>query len=380
VRTCVLALGRAQRDHGCAVAARCVDGPPPCDDGEEAGQPFPVVASPAVVRAPLYLSPAAERWAESRAAGEFDVLHQHGIWTAMSRVTTRWRQAHGRPTVIAPHGSLEAVPLTYSRWKKRLAMLWYERENLARASCLHATAEEEVDGFRNFGLRCPVAVIPNGVDDAATVARGDADRFRRTHRIPRGARLLLYLSRIHPKKGLSDLVDGMALLGDRVGPWHLVIAGPEEDGAYVAAVRALVERRGLAARVHWLGPLYDDAKHDALAAAELFVLPTLSDNYAIVIAEALNAGVPVLTTQGALPWHVLEARGCGWWVPVGAASMAEALTRATALSGAALAAIGQRGVAVARAQCRWSDAAARTLELYHWLLGEAARPDFVVVK
>ena len=133
-------------------------------------------------------------------------------------------------------------------------------------------------------------------------------------------------------------------------------------------------------RVHWLGPLYDDAKHDALAAAELFVLPTLSDNYAIVIAEALNAGVPVLTTQGALPWHVLESRGCGWWVPVGAASMGEALTRATALSGAALAAIGQRGVAVARAQCRWSDAAARTLELYHWLLGEAARPDFVVVK
>jgi glycosyltransferase involved in cell wall biosynthesis len=360
--------------------AHCIDAPSPRGDGAEEECPFPVHASPAVLPTPFYLSPAAERWAASRVAAEFDVLHQHGIWTAMSRVVTRWRRAHGRPTVVAPHGSLEAVALTYSPWKKRLALLWYERENLARASCLHATAEAEVQGFRDFGLRNPVAVIPNGVDtDLAPAGGGDADRFRRAHRMPPDSRLLLYMSRIHPKKGLGHLVEAMALLGEGLGPWHLVVAGPEEDVAYAAAVRALVGRHGLASRVHWVGPLYDAAKHDALAAAELFVLPTLSENHALVIAEALNAGVPVLTTQGALPWQVLETRDCGWWVPVGAASIATALTRALALPGATLAAMGQRGAAVARSQDRWSDTAARTIELYRWLLGESARPDFVVV-
>lgn len=380
VPTCVLALGRAQQERGCRVLAHCVDAPPWRGGRPPAEPPFPVLASPALHRAPLYLSPAAERWARSRAAGEFDVLHQHGIWTAMSRVTRRWRQAHGRPTVIAPHGSLEPVALTYSRWKKRLALLWYERENLESASCLHATAEGEVEGFRAFGLRTPVAVMPNGVTlDASCAAGGNGDRFRAEHRLPRAARLLLYLSRVHPKKGLRDLVHAMSQVGEDMGGWHLVVAGPEEDGAYAAAVRASVARLGLSARVHWVGALYDDAKRDAFAAAELFVLPTLSENFAIVVAEALSAGVPALTTHGALPWRLLETEGCGWWVPVGPASIAQALARGMALPSAALAAMGQRGVAVARATCRWSDTAARTVELYRWLLGQAPRPDFVVV-
>jgi glycosyltransferase involved in cell wall biosynthesis len=127
-----------------------------------------------------------------------------------------------------------------------------------------------------------------------------------------------------------------------------------------------------------VGPLHDAAKRDALAAAELFVLPTLGENYALVVAEALSAGVPVLTTRAARPWQVLEARGCGWWVAPGVEGLTEALAHATALPAATLAAMGERGIAVAREQCQWSDAAARSLAIYRWLLDTGERPAYVV--
>lgn len=324
-------------------------------------------------------SRAGERWIESPAAASCSVLHQHGIWPAYSRLTRRWRAAHGRATIVAPQGALEPVSLEGSRWKKALALTVYERRNLHDATCLQATAEQEIAGFRDFGLKNPVAIIPNGVSDQWIGSTGDGGRFRVAHGLPPGVPMLLYMSRIHPKKNLLGLVDAIARLRGEATEWHLIVGGPVEERAYHARVLEAIDLNGLGARVHWVGELQGQDKRDAFAAAQLFVLPTLSDNFAIVVAEALGAGVPVITTQGALPWSLLETHGCGWWVPLTTSHLVDALQQAAHMSPAQRADMGRRGRTLVEQQFRWADIARRTTQLYRWLLGQAAQPDFVVL-
>jgi glycosyltransferase involved in cell wall biosynthesis len=372
-------LACAQGELGCRVAIHTTSGwmDDPVADAAVPVRPrvrvFPV-AGPAS----LGFSPAAERWARSPEAGGFAVLHQHGIWPAFSRVTLRWRERLRRPTVVATHGSLDPEALGFSRWKKALAMRAYERRNLAGASCLHATAIGELDQLRNAGFRNPVAVLRNGVPDAWLSSEGDAARFRSEHGLPADARLLLYISRIHPHKGLMTLVDAFARSRRPLDGWDLVVAGPSYDAAYLDAVEKRIAGQGLSARIHIVGELRGAARRDAFAAAELMVLPSLSENFSLVVAEALGAGVPVIATRGAIAWEVLRTERIGWWVNPDLASLECALLAATSLSPAGLAEMGGRGRALIHRDYRWGPIARQTLELYSWLAGDSARPDFVV--
>lgn len=372
-------LAVAQRGAGRRVAigttTTWVDDP--VSDQVVGGRPdvlvFPVAGPPSV-----RLSPGAERWATSRDAASFSIIHQHGIWPAFSRVTLRWRERHGGPVVLSPHGMLEPAALSYSRCKKAIAGMAYERRNLAQASCLHATAEAELQSIRDFGLRNPVAVIPIGVPDAWVASEGDGPRFRASYGVPPGPPLLLYLSRIHRKKGLLDLVQAIGRAGRRLEGWSLVVAGPVDDGAYFAAVQEAIAEHGLSSRVNVVGELRGQERRDVFAAAELMVLPTLSENFGLVVAEALGAGVPVITTRGAMAWKALGEERCGWWIPPGVQSLEEALVAATRLDDAERAEMGECGRALVRREYQMAPVAAKTLALYAWLLGDAERPDFVV--
>lgn len=339
-----------------------------------------VIVSPVVGPRALGFSPVAERWARSEESAAFDVLHQHGVWPAFSRMTSAWRTHHKRATVIAPHGLLGHNALRYSRWKKRLALATWTGTNLAEASCLQVSSEREVSAFRDLGLRNPIAVIANGVPDRWLRSTGDGMRFRALHNIPSDARVVLFLSRIHPSKGLLMMIEAMGRERDAMREWHAVIAGPVERPEYLDAVRRRVTELGLEGRMHTTGTLLDQAKRDAFAAAELFALPTISDNFAIVIAEAAGAGVPVITTREALPWHVLEAERSGWWVPADVDGIAGAFREAASLPRAELREKGRRGKALIERSYLWDHAARRSIRLYRWLTGDAARPDFVVVR
>ena len=158
----------------------------------------------------LAYTPSMERGHAQRSGCEFSIVHQHGIWTAMSRAMVNWRRAHNRPTVVAAHGALDAFALKGSLWKKKLALAVYERTNLSRATCLHALSETEWRNYRDFGLRNPVAVIPNGISESWIEARATPGAFRRTLGFPPETKFLLYLSRITPKKGLPMLLEALA--------------------------------------------------------------------------------------------------------------------------------------------------------------------------
>lgn len=333
-------------------------------------QTFPIVGP-----SRLAYSPQMEQRVLARSA-EFDIVHTHGVWTYTSRIVNRWRVRQGGPTIVAPHGSLDAWALRRSRWKKRLALWLYERENLYSASCLHALSQREADGFRVYGLRNPIAVIPNAISENWLASTGDAIRFRNKFGLAPETRVMFFLSRITPKKGLPMFLQAMASLQQHLGNWKLVIAGVNEFG-HQAEVEALVGQLGLQPCVRFIGPLYGQDKRDAFATAELFVLPSHSEGAPVVILEALGAGVSVLTTK-ASPWEELITHQCGWWTEISQDAIADALRDALQQSPATLRAMGERGRALIRARYTWTSIAQMTIELYAWLLGRANRPDFVV--
>lgn len=325
----------------------------------------------------LSFSPAMERKIVEEGA-TIDIVHQHGIWTAVSRCTNKWRGHTAGPTIVAPHGSLDEWALRRSRWKKKMALTFYEQVNLSNASCLHALSLREAEGFRSFGLTAPIAVIPNGISDNWLHGQGDKTRFHRKFHLPNDVRPMLFLGRITPKKGLPMLVQAMRKLRTELGNWRLIIAGVDEF-AHQRELNVIINELDIQQFVQFVGPLYGQDKIDAFAAAELFILPSHSEGAPMVILEALGAGVPVLTTK-ASPWEELITYNCGWWIDISAEAIAEALKDALKRSQIELRKMGQRGKKLVGGKYTWSQIGEQTLILYDWILHGGVQPKFVITE
>ncbi len=298
-----------------------------------------------------------------RAAKNVDVIHNHSLWS-MVNVAAGWLvPGHRAKLVTSPRGTLSAWSLARSRHVKRV--LWpLQRRALMRADLLHATCDMELDEIRALGLCVPVAVIPNGVDVPAQ-AQLPATTTVRT---------VLFLSRIHPKKGVATLLHAWRRLQDEYPDWQLVIAGRGE-AAHVQAVRQLASRLELQ-RVHFPGPLYGEDKLRAYAQAQLFVLPTESENFGLVVAEALAHGCPAIVTQGA-PWQGLQTERCGWWIANDTALLAHTMNDAMHLPRTVLAAMGARGREWVMRDFSWKAIGQQMDASYRWLLGDADQPSCV---
>jgi glycosyltransferase involved in cell wall biosynthesis len=308
-------------------------------------------------------------------AGKISVVHQHALWTGLSRVTSLLRERHGVPSVVTAHGALERWALLKSRWKKKIALALYEKNNLHYSSCLHACSDQEKEGFREYGLTNPIAVIPNGISNDWLQSTGDKVAFRTAFNIDPDKRILLYLSRIAPIKGIPLLIEALAIIRDKLSDWILILAGADESG-HLREIQTLVVTYQLEKHVIFTGLLKDQLKRDAYAAAELFVLPTKREAAPVVVLEALGAGVPVITTKGA-PWENLISHQCGWWADVDCSAIAEALESAMSCAPDELQRMGRRGKELVADKYMWENSARMTIELYGWLTGNRERPDFV---
>ncbi|QJE94293.1 glycosyltransferase [Luteolibacter luteus] len=302
-------------------------------------------------------------------AAAAEMIHDHGLWLPSNYKVAQLASAMKTPRVVSPRGMLEPWALEHRKWKKRLAWWLYQKRCLKSAAALHATSDAEAEQFRRLGLKMPVIVLPNGVDLPEIpdeVAEAAPHSSRRT---------ALFLSRIHPKKGLPLLLDAWA----RVKPqdWDLHIVGPDEGG-HLADLQKQAKQLGLGSDlVRFSGPLDGAEKAAAFREASLFVLPTYSENFGIAAAEALAHGLPVITTHGA-PWQVLETERCGWWVPVEGDAIAKALLDASARPEAELREMGRRGKEMVAARYSWDGIAREMLACYQWLLGRGSKPRCVV--
>jgi glycosyltransferase involved in cell wall biosynthesis len=291
------------------------------------------------------------------------VLHAHGLWTASTHWAVSWARRTGTPLLIQPHGMLHPWALQHKLYKKKLAMALFQARDLQAADVLVATSLAEYEYIRSNGLKQPVALIPNGIELPSAAAR------QRSAAEPRHTRTALFLSRIHPVKGLVNLVRAWAQV--RPCGWRLVVAGPNEDG-HLADVMKIVREERLGECLHFVGEVDASGKTVLFNEADLFILPTFSENFGVVVAEALSYGVPVITTQGA-PWSDLLTHGCGWWVAVGVDPLASALRSATSSPAQVLTAMGRRGRDYVT-RYEWNSIASELAGVYRWMLGTGAQP------
>ena len=292
------------------------------------------------------------------------ILHDNGIWRPINQAASRVAGKLKIPFIISTRGMLTPWALRQKTLKKRLAWWLYQRHNLEMATSLHATSAQEANELRALGLRGPIAVIPNGVEIPPWQERPPRDGSTRT---------ALFLSRIHKKKGLLNLVRAWA----RVRPegWRLVIAGPDEDG-HRAEVESAIASANLNGVISFTGAVTGESKWALYKSTDLFVLPSFSENFGLVVGEALACGLPVITTI-ATPWAELSANGCGWWIDTTVDALTETLRAAVSLTDHERHEMGRRGRTLVEKRYQWHTVAQDMLSVYEWLLGNGTRPGCV---
>jgi len=300
-------------------------------------------------------SPDMKRWLREQAKnGKTALFHNHSLWMMPNVYPGQVARRYNIPLVLSPHGTLSEWAMQSGSPLKRVLWPFLQRPALSAVTCFHATAQSEYEDIRCMGFRQPVAIIPNGVDIPDLLPKNQGD-----------FRTLLFLGRIHPIKGLDMLLPVWAAVQDRFPEWKLRIVGPD-NGGYLSQMRRLAAELGLE-RVEFAGPLFGAEKLRAYQEADLFVLPTYSENFGIAVAEALAAGTPAIVTKGA-PWEGLESHGCGWWIDIGVEALVACLEDALSRSTDELNEMGLRGRTWMEAEYSWNEIGRKMLATYNWLL------------
>ena len=302
-------------------------------------------------------------------ADGLDIVHQHGVWLDIFRDTAKWTRRANVDLIVSPHGMLEPWALNHKKWKKKLAWTLYQKSDLQHAKAFHACSEQEAQNIRKLGFKQPIAVIPNGVQ----LPELTPDTLKSKNQKPK-VRTALFLSRISSKKGLPMLLDAWKTLAP--AGWQLVIAGNDYDG-YLSVIERKILELELSDVCELVGPLFGEAKEAAFRNADLFVLPSHSENFGIVVTEALGYQVPVLTTTGC-PWQELDTEHCGWWVEPTPKGIENGLKAALATSDEQCREMGQRGRALVERNYLWPAIADKFRVFYTWISEGGERPDFVV--
>jgi len=295
----------------------------------------------------------------------FDVVHSHSVWLPCCHQAVVAAMHHQVSLIISTHGFLEPWALDYRRWKKELALKLYQQRDFQRADGFHSTALPEAENLRSFGIKKPIAIVPVGVPLPDLPDRDDG--------VPLHPRTVLFLSRIHPVKGILKLLE----ICHELHPvdWRLILAG-NDDRDHLSEVLNMVQRFDLDDQVKYVGPVFGEAKERLFRQADLFVLPSYSENFGIVVPEALSYGVPVITTTGT-PWVELREFDCGWYIGLDKESLGSALHEALNLATQSLREKGRRGRALVKQKYQWEAVARDMSRYYAWVSGNGEKPDFV---
>lgn len=298
-------------------------------------------------------------------AGKVDVIHVNGIWL-LPAVYPAFAAKNMRARIVyCPRGGLSAVALRRGRLKKWF--MWHiggQWKALKAASMFHAASYKEYEEIRALGLTQPVAVIPNGIDVPGLRHSPFSQKKRK----------LVFFGRIHETKAVGHLVLAWSRVAPHFPEWSLEIAGP--DCGALSGIKKVVNERNIP-RVSYMGELLGENKYRFLSSADVYVLPSLTENFGITIAEALACGTPVVASKGC-PWPQLEMKKCGWWVDVGVDSLAKQLESVLRLPPNTLAEMGENGRKWMADDYMWESVGRKMLRACEWLVHGGEKPEFVM--
>ena len=286
-----------------------------------------------------------------------DVIHVHGCWTPQCAWVQKWSQSKGYKVVLTPHGMLEPWIMKRNYWIKKFpALLLYQKRAIKKVDYIHVTAERERDNFRLLGYNENVKVIPNAVNVEEIRMK---DSWKRT-------KTILFLSRIHMQKGVRFLIEAIVALKNELSGYKVVIAG-EGDVSYIETLKQITLQADVQDIISFAGGVYGEDKWNLFRKADVFVLPTFSENFGIAIAEALASGTPVITTKGT-PWEDLPKYGCGWYTEIGTMPTVNALKDFLQLDEKTLERMGRNGRRLIEEKYSTQAMADEMMELYSTLL------------
>ena len=297
-----------------------------------------------------------------------DIVHVNCCWMPQCAFAQKWAQEKGYKVVLTPHGMLEPWIIQRNYWIKKLpALLLYQKKAVQQADYLHATAESEKKNLLKLGYNQRIAIIPNGIEVSKIRMK---DSWKRNKEV-------LFLSRIHVKKGIDLLIEAIAQLEDELDEYRFIIAG-EGDENYIRTLKEQAQSLSISDKIQFIGGVYGKEKWKRFQQADLFVLPSYSENFGIVVAEALASGTPVLTTQGT-PWQELETQNCGWWIELNVAEIVKALRAFINTSETTLEVMGINGRQLVEEKYSIEAVARQMKELYEWIVCAKDKPQYIHV-
>lgn len=303
-----------------------------------------------------------------------DIIHNNSLWM-FPNVYADWVIKRMRrngwvkvPKIVtAPRGTLAKWSLAHSKWRKKLFGWYAQNTALAHTDMFHATSEKEYEEIRAAGYKQPVAIVPIGMD-LPTVRRARVD----------GKRRVAFFGRLHKVKAVDNLVSAWAMLMKKdpsvINDWELLIAGPDCGAKEV--LMSMVRELALE-NVWFVGEINGSAKYEFLSQADIYVLPSLTENFGVTLAEALACGTPCVASQGT-PWSGLEREKAGRWIPIGAEPLASALKELMSMSDDERNAMGGRGRSWIERDFSWQGIGFKMKKAYEWLLGNEDKPDWVL--
>ena len=261
-----------------------------------------------------------------------DLVHVNCCWMPACAFIQQMAQKRNIKVVLTPHGMLEPWIIKRHYWTRKLpALLLYQKAAIQNADCLQATADSEKENLLELGYNPNIKIVKLGID-AESIAMKTF--WKKTKQ-------LLFLSRVHVKKGINYLIEAADILRDELQGYKILVAG-EGDADYVASLKQQIMDKGLQDIVQLIGGVYGDKKWELFQTSDFFVLPTHSENFGLAIAESLASGTPVITTVGT-PWNDLNSSNSGAWIEIGTQPLVDTLRRFLSLSDEDLEAMGKNG-------------------------------------
>jgi glycosyltransferase involved in cell wall biosynthesis len=303
---------------------------------------------------------------------KLDLMHIHGLWMYPSIASSRWARLERKPYLVTTHGMLDPWAVQNSRARKRLAGWLYQDAQLRKATCLQAVTMSEVRAIRAYGLENPICLIPYGIDMPS--------KGNNTAELLQGTKELLYLGRIHPKKGLINLLNAWHILHqagkDQIRGWILTIAGWDQE-EHEGELKALSSRLGLQQTVRFVGSKFGQAKDSAYSTAHAFILPSFSEGLPVAALEAWSYNLPVLLTPECNIPEGFEARAA---IQIGTdpEKIAHGISQLVAMNDDERRAMGLRGREFVEKCFSWRRIAGQMYLVYRWILGEGEKPDCIV--
>lgn len=313
----------------------------------------------------------------------FDLIQGQCIWEPLFHHMSKIAYKLNIPCILTPRGTLEPWSLQQNKWKKKIARWLYQDRDLKRCACIYTTAEMEAQHIRELGFYNPICIIPNGIETDGYPCRSNPSLVKKQ---------ILFLSRVHPKKGIEVLIDAYAALYESFPDWNVVIVGNGE-AEYRLALNNKIEMLGLSGNVKILDPVFGSAKTKLYQESSIFCLPSYSENFGMVIAEAMSCGVPVITTNGT-PWQLLngtrstmgvthdildEAKRTGWCIDLSVDNLRETLLQAMTMDPSILFEMGQKASMLINRSFNYHTVAKKNKELYEWIINGGVKPSSVLL-